>query len=228
MRRLLLPALAALLALAGLAAVAVGIAQRTIWLPDDEVTASARLSPDVPLAVTAPGVLEMREGPVTVTVTAEAPDAPVVLALGREGDVEAWVEGAAHSVIGGHTAPAQLRVETVDGETEVPDPGTTSDLWLEQETGIGGATYVYDPPPGGWVLLAATNGTVPGPVEMTFTWPREVSTPWSLPLIVLGAVLIASGAAVAGLVWYRRDLGRVLVRPADESASAAESPEGRR
>ncbi|MFZ5868985.1 MAG: hypothetical protein ACOYXW_00405 [Actinomycetota bacterium] len=212
MRRLLLPALAGLLALAGIVAVAVGIAQRTVWLPDDEVTATARLSPDVPLAVTEPGVLEMRDGPVTVTVTAEADDAPVVIAVGRQGDVEAWVDGAAHSSVGGLVSERRLRVETVDGQTEVPDPGTTSDLWLEQETGTGGVTYVYDPPPGAWLLLAATNGTVPGPTELTFTWPREVTTPWSVPLIVIGAVLLLGGIGLLAWLWQRGRPARV--RPA--------------
>ena len=205
-RRLLLPALAALLALVGISAVAVGVAQRTVWLPDDAVTATATLSPEVPLAVTAPGLMEMRPGPVTVTVTADAGDAPVMLAMGRQQDVQAWADGAAHSVVTGLSSQTRLSVETVEGETEVPDPGTSSDLWLSQETGIGGATFVYDPPPGAWTLIAATNGAVPGPTEMTFTWPREVATPWSVPLIVAGAVLVLAAGALLAWRWYRGDI----------------------
>lgn len=209
MQRVLLAVLAGLLALAGVAALAVGIAQRTVWLPEDEVSATATLPSDVPLAVTEPGVLEMREGPVTVTVTAGENDTPVVLAVGRTADVEAWVDGAAHARIGGLQTQERLAVRTVDGETEVPDPGTTSDLWTEQEVGTGGATFVYDPPPGSWALLAATNGTVPGPARLTLTWPREVTTPWSVPLIVLGGVLLGTGGAALAWMWVRGELSPV-------------------
>lgn len=201
MRRLLLVLLAGLLVLGGLVALGVGIAQRTVWLPDDEVTATARISAAGPVAVTAPGVLEMRTGP--VRVTAESPDGgPVLLAVGREGDVQAWVDGAAHATVTGLAAEHRLAVEPADGEAKVPDPAA-SDLWVQTETGTGKAELTYDPPAGRWLLLAAGDGTTPAPAEVTMTWPREVTTPWSVPLIVAGAVLVVAGAALLVLLWQR-------------------------
>ncbi len=73
-------ALVALVALLGVAALVVGIGMRTVWLPADTATATADLS-DGPVALTAPGVMEMRAGPVTATLTG---DGPLHLARMRE------------------------------------------------------------------------------------------------------------------------------------------------
>lgn len=202
MRRTLYLLVVAVVALAGLAAVAVGIAQRTVWLPPSEVSATARLPETVPVAVTEPGVLETRDGPVTVTVTMESSQQPALLAVGRESDVLAWVDGAEHARVGGLVAPERLGVETVAGESELP-PAAGSDLWIAEESGVGGATHVYDPPEGRWLLLVAANGGSVGPAELALTWPREVATPWSTPLVVGGAVLLAAAAGMLLLLWYR-------------------------
>lgn len=206
MRRVLSLLLVALLGLAGLAAIAVGVAQRTVWLPDDEVTATATLPSGVPLAVTEPGVLEMRDGPVSVEVTSPSADAPALLAVGRENDVLAWVGEAAHARVGGLVDEHQLEVTTVDGETPVPDPAG-SDLWIQEEVGTGGATFVYDPPEGSWLVLAAGTGEGAAPNQLEITWPREVTTPWSVPLIVTGSLLLLAALGLLVLLWSRGELG---------------------
>ncbi len=139
----------ALLALAGLAALVVGVGLRTVWLPDDEVTSSVDISEGGPVAITAPGVPEMRDGPVTVTATS-ADDGPVLLARGREADVSAWVEGARHTVVTGLESPSAFSTEVVDGETSVPDP-VTSPMWVQSETGTSSVTMTWDPPVGSLV-----------------------------------------------------------------------------
>lgn len=207
MRRVLSLLLVVVVALAALAAIAVGIAQRTVWLPPSEVSATASIPSDVPVAITEPGVLETRDGPVTITVTTEAPEAPVVLAVGRETDVLAWVDGAEHASIGGLVAPERLGVRTVPGEQQVPPPAD-SDLWIADVSGEGGATHVYDPPDGRWLLLVGGSGTDIGAAELTMTWPREVATPWSTPLVVAGTVLLAVAVGLLVLFWRRGDLAR--------------------
>ncbi|WP_299033661.1 hypothetical protein [uncultured Pseudokineococcus sp.] len=195
-----------LLAVLGLVAVGLGVAARTVWLPDDEVSASARTAgggTEPQLVVTAPGVLETRPGPVTATAT--SPDGgPVVLVLGRETDVTAWTDGVPTAVVGGLEAEASLAVEppaAAAGDVPVPDPAA-SDLWAQVAEGEGSATLELDPPEGRWLLLAASDGTAAAPEEIVLTWPQEVSAPASVPLLAGGGAALL-GALVLALVHRR-------------------------
>lgn len=194
--------LVALLALLGIAALAVGVGLRTVWLPEDQVRAVFSTDSGAPLLVTAPGVLEARPGPVTVEASAEG-GSPVLLVVGRERDVEGWVGEAAHTTVTGFSAEEVLTGETTEGEAEVPDP-TGSDLWVQRETGEGTATLEYESADGSYVLLAATDGANPAPQELAMTWPREVTTPWSLPLILVGVLLVGAAVLLLALRGSRR------------------------
>lgn len=198
--------LVALLAVGGIAALAGGIGLRTVWLPEDQVRATFTSDERAPLLVTAPGVLETHPGPVTVEAT--APDgAPVLLAIGREGEVEAWVGEAAHTTVTGFASEQVLTGETAEGEAEVPNPAG-SDLWVQREDGEGSASLQYEYPTDSYVLLAASDGVAPAPSEVTLTWPREVTTPWSVPLIVLGALLFGGAVALSVVLWRGSRAGR--------------------
>jgi hypothetical protein len=189
----------ALLGLVGLAALVAGIGMRTVWLPDDQVTSSVDLSDGGPVAITAPGVPEMRDGPVTITATS-ADGGPVLLARGREADVTAWVEGAQHTIVTGLESKTALETKVVDGEASVPDP-STSPMWLQKETGDGSATLTWDPPIGRWQLLVAGDGTTAAAETLSMTWPSEESTPWAVPLAVAGTVLLLAAAGL-GVWWF--------------------------
>lgn len=215
--------LAALLVLLGVAALVVGIGMRTIWLPADQVSATLATDATGPLLVTAPGVLEARPGPVTIEASADD-GASVLLAIGRERDVEAWVGDAAHTRVTGFGVDDTLTGEATDGEAEVPDP-TGSDLWVQTAVGEGTATLEYQLLDGRYLLLAGTDGVAPAPGQLTLTWPREVTTPWSMPLIVLGALLLL--AALALLVDARRHPRASRPEPAGPHAvPAGTAPEG--
>ena len=223
--------LVACLAGVGLVALLVGVGLRTIWLPDDEVVATAALG-DAPglVATTAPGLLEARPGP--VTVRAEAADGgPVLLAVGRQGDVEAYAEGLDGTTLTGfdendYSVVATSRVDgepPAEGQPALENPAE-SDLWVQTESGSGSATLTYEPPPGRWLLLAAGDGTTPAPSTLTITWPQEVRTPWSTPLIVLGAVLLLAALALVVLLrrWDRETSVPPVTRPARPQERAEE------
>ncbi|MFP5346702.1 MAG: hypothetical protein ACLGIA_06725 [Actinomycetes bacterium] len=206
MRRLLV----ALLAVLGLAALLVGIGLRTIWRPSDEVSATASLPQPGVVVTTAPGLLEARPGPVTVTARAKD-GGPVVLAVGREGDVKSFVQGATGTTLTGFGAdkPEQLTSAALQpGAHGAPAEGTpaplpdpaTSDLWVQREVGTGSARLVYEQPNGRWLLVAAGNGSSPAPDTVTLAWPRQASTPWSLPLLVAGVVLLIVAAVDAAVL----------------------------
>lgn len=208
-RRVLATVAVVLVAVCGLAALGVGIALRTVWLPSDTVAATATLDGSTPVALTAPGLPEMRPGPVTITASA-ADGGPVLIARGREQDVTAWVGDAPHTVLTGLRTPTALRAERAQDATAtaLPDPAG-SDLWVQTESGPGTATMTWDDPQGRWLLLFAADGTRPAPERVTFTWPQEVRTPWATPLMVTGATLLVLAAAgtTAILVHRRRRLG---------------------
>ena len=177
----------AVLAALGLVAALVALAVMTVARPTADVSATAT-APAAPVVVTAPGLLESRPGPVRVTASGEG---PVLLAVGREDDVAAWVGAAAHATLTRLTAPTEVAVTTTEGELTAPDPAG-SDLWLAEESGDGSAALTYQPGPGSSVLLAAGDGSGPAPA-VTLTW-REATTPgWAVPLLVAGLLALVVG-----------------------------------
>ncbi len=208
-------ALVALLAVLGVAALAVGTGMRTVWLPPDTVTATADLS-EGPVALTAPGVLEMRDGPVAVELAGEG---VVHLARMREEDAVAWVGEAAHTTVTGLSSQTALSTEVTEGEPTVPDPAG-SVMWLDSETGEGEVSTTWEDEPGRYLLVAAGDGTQ-APQQLSLTWPLVVSTPWATPLVVLGVVLLVLALGLGLLVELRGKGGRRARRDAAADEPAA-------
>ncbi len=204
--------LVALLAVVGLALLLVGVGMRTIWLPDSRVTSAADLS-DAPVALTAPGVMEMGTGPVTVRAEGEG---PMHLARMREQDAVAWVGDSPHVTVTGLDGERTLATQTTEGETPVPDPAG-SVMWLDGDSGDGSAELTWDDRPGRYLLVVAGDGTT-APERLTLTWTREVSTPWAVPLLVAGGVALAAAVALALLLV-------VLARRARGPATASSDPD---
>lgn len=212
-------ALVAVLAVLGVAALVVGIGMRTFWLPPDTVTATADLS-EGPVALTAPGVLEMRDGPVVVELTG---DGLVHLARMREEDAQAWVGAAAHTTVTGLSSERALSTEVTEGEATVPDPAG-SVMWLDSESGEGEVTRTWDDEPGRYLLVAAGDGTQ-APQQLSLTWPLVVSTPWATPLVVVGIVLLLLAMALAVLVELRGRGRRRDRRATPTTADATTAPD---
>ncbi|MGC0143298.1 hypothetical protein [Pseudactinotalea sp. Z1732] len=199
----------------GIAALVGAVGSATFWRPDDRVTATMPAAPQEPVVVTAPGVLDMVDDTVEVRVVGATDSTPVVLAMGREADVHAWIDGAPYVEITGLTTWEQLavrQVEAVEPEPDedeatedeeaaededaaeepiLPDPAG-SDLWIEEVTGTAELTYEWTVVPGRWVLLAASDGTEPAP-QVELTWDREVETPLLVPGLIVGGVLVLAG-----------------------------------
>ncbi len=192
------------LAVAGLAAIAVAVGMRTIWLPESTYTASTTLSEPAPAIVTAPGVMEMLPGPALITAR-NTQGGPVFIARAREQDAQAWVAGAHVQTITGTDASRTLLVDDTRGDAAVPDPAT-SDLWVDQVRQDGEAKYTWRDTTGRYVLVITADGTSTAPIDVTITWPRPVHTPWVVPLILLGTVLlvVAVGRTVAAFARARR------------------------
>lgn len=184
------------LAVLGLVLAGVGTGLRTIWLPDDNYAATAKIPPNTPVVVTAPGVLEMRPGPVQVRATGSS-EQTVVIARGREADVRAWVGRGEAATITGLSDENTLKVAMAKGTRDLPSIAD-SDLWIDQAEARGAVNYTYRPTTGRYLLIFGVTGGPGAPTSITFTWPRAVATPWSLPLIVAGGLLLLLALALAG------------------------------
>jgi hypothetical protein len=192
------------LVLLGLLTLLAGIGQKTIWAPSETFTASAPAdAAGAPLTVIDPKLRSLHGDKVKINVKG---DGNFILAAGRPDDVDAWVGKTAHNTVSGVSEDRKsLQVEHTDGEAAAPSPAG-SDLWVSSENASGELDYSWSPPADGeWSLLLASDGTKPAPSSISMTFANDTSTPWAIPLMVIGGMLILAGIALAVLFARRPD-----------------------
>ncbi|MGN6441650.1 MAG: hypothetical protein ACTHL6_07100 [Arthrobacter sp.] len=190
--------------LLGLLTLLAGIGQRTIWAPSETFTASAPAdAAAAPLTVIDQKLRTLHGGTVKINIQG---DGNFMLASGRPDDVSAWVGKTAHNTITGVSEDEKsLQVDHADGEAAAPNPAG-SDLWVTNENASGELEYTWTPPADGeWTLLLASDGTKPAPASVSMTFPNDTSTPWAVPLMVLGSLLIVAGIVLALLAARRKN-----------------------
>ncbi|WP_046527809.1 hypothetical protein [Cellulomonas sp. FA1] len=121
----------AFVGLVGAVVIALGVASATLWRADDVLVADLRA--DAPIVVTEPGVLELAASEVTVRVEA---DGPVVLAVGRDTDVDGWVGDDAHQRVTGLAGWHELAAEDV--AAPAPEATPEDEATLEGEAPADG------------------------------------------------------------------------------------------
>lgn len=186
---------AAALLLLGLIALVAGIGQLTFWAPPTTVTATLPADTKAaPLTVIDTKLRNLRGGEADVTIKG---DGNFVLAAGRPDDVAAWVGKTAHTTIDGGSADGkQLTATYTAGDPTAPSPAG-ADTFATSQSASGTLDYHWDlPDDGAWQLVLATDGTKPAPHDITVTWPSNATTPWAVPLVVLGILLLLAGAAL--------------------------------
>ncbi|OJX81531.1 hypothetical protein [Leifsonia sp. 71-9] len=202
-----------------------GIAQRTVFAPPTQLTASVTVPDDARYVVIAGSALNAHSGQQTLSVSG-APDVKSqVVAIGRTEDVTAWLGTEKYVAVGYDSAADKLTTRTVtpkastgstdatDTPTPTPTPTATapaggatektvagpnptgSDLWLEEYDGAN-AQVTRMSIPDGVSVLVASDGTKPAPSKILVTWPVDSSTPWAFPLIIGGLVLLVIGIAL--------------------------------
>lgn len=211
MRTILVRAFAGLLALAGIAALAVGI-----WLVgavDSDGTATLSANPDDELVVLTPQVLNRVDHPVTIRATG---DGELWAGLARPSDVESLLADSARTEVGG----ADIRdwaLTTTDRAGD-PDAATVrpdrAEIWQRTSSGDGTIEVVIDQEEAPQTLvLSAPDGSVSS-LDLSATDGSWFTT--ALVLLIGGAVLLL--AAIALLVWSLR-----AGRRAGRASAAAEA-----
>jgi len=191
--RLLISVLSILL---GAVALVAGIGQKTFWAPPEIATATlAAPLEGAPVTVVEPGVASVPGSPVDIAIDA---DGAFTLSLGRSADVDAWVGGAAHNTVSGVDAEQGTLVAAhTAGDATVPNP-QDSDLWVATQSAEGHLVHQWtEPADGDWSLLIAADGTQPAPTSVTVSWPNDAGTPFAIPLMIVGTLLLLFGIAVA-------------------------------
>lgn len=180
----------------GLLVLALGIAQRTIWQPPADITAEVDVSSvsagqNAPLAVIESKALNQRPGPVKVNVQGSG---SLQVVQGRSDDVDAWVGQTPHlKVASASDNFSSLNASFVGGAGATANPAG-SDLWTNEQRGSGSLDYEWNAPGSGdWSLLVASDGKASAAQKISLTVPNDTSTPWAVPLIVFGSVLILLG-----------------------------------
>ncbi|SPT53427.1 Uncharacterised protein [Actinomyces bovis] len=199
--------LSEILALIGLVVIALAVCSATIWKPSSTAVASLTSTPTSAYVVTRPGVLGVADPDVTITATAADASQPVTIAIARSADVKAWLGSDPYEAVtdlDGWTKLVSKSILTSCDAAGTADTGqctpltatganpASSDLWQRTATGTGTATLKFSATDPDLVALVATDGTAPAP-KLSLSWPRTVSTPWLIPGLILGGLLLLFG-----------------------------------
>lgn len=183
--------------------IAMGIAQRTVFLGPDEQTITVESELEAPYTVIDSAVFDaLPEALPGESGTLEiSGDGEIFATYARTHDMLAWLSDQrfTHTTVGDEgieTATVEPTV-ALDGEPEGRDPAG-SDLWLEEFAGEGTLEERFSFPEGMELsVLVASDGTAPAPSSISLTWPIDNSTP-SVPWFIGGGLVML----LIGLVLY--------------------------
>jgi hypothetical protein len=177
------------------AAIGLGIAERTVLAGPDKVTSSTTAQADAPLVVIDGSALNAYPHTQTLQLVGGK---SAFAAYGRTADVMAWVGDATYTRVSYNKATGKLVSKTHVGKHDtVPNP-SGSDLWLAQYTGDE-ARSIHLNVPSDVSVIAASNGKSPAPATVKVSWPIDNSNPFSGPLVIGGGCLLLLGLVL--LVW---------------------------
>lgn len=186
-----------------------GIVSLISGLTHAQVEASA-VSGESAYVMTDPGVLDLVNDKVHVTVQAAQQDSTVTLGIGTAEDVQAWSQGLPVFEVTGLKDWQHFSGNDRPAEVEDRPEVTGSDLWLHEESGQGEVSFDYKVIESGNTSFIA-HSSDNEPVTMTLSWKRPRVVVDTLPIIVIGGLLIAIGV-ILSLIGLREGEESVLQR----------------
>lgn len=166
----------------------VGVLQKTVWAPPENITATTQTDESSAAAVIEPGVLNLYPGEAKVTVKGTG---DITVAHASKSNVEAWLGEASYLDITGLKTQEELRTEKVAGEEDtVPNPAG-ADLWEDSTTEAEQVTFTWSEPAGDTSFLIGSSEKTD--LQVSVTWQNDATNPWAIPLIIIGLILIVLG-----------------------------------
>ena len=197
----------------------VGIAERTIWAPEETKTMAVTIDAARPLVIVPNSILKLHSGTPVIKASGTG---KVFIASGRESDLRAWVAGASKTEIGIDSKSKKLNFVSQDGVEASADP-TGSDLWRTERTGVAKVSAKVDASSEAAVLLAS-DGLSAAPSKLTIEWQRNYDLTPSNIFLYSGEVMLLL-TLVANIFIFRSI--RASRRPRRRLPRAPQGPRSR-
>lgn len=194
--------LAVILMVVGVVVSGLGLLQKTLWAPDDTITATTQIEGSAPAVIVDPGMLNLYDTPAKLSAEGTG---DLTIAQAPIESIDAWIGDSAAARVTGLATGGGLTVEAKDGTAEVPNPAG-ADLWEAEVTGSGTVSLDWNAEANRTGFLIAGTGQ-PGEVtSVTLSWPSNAATPWAIPLMIAGGVIFVIGVVL--LILGRRTAKR--------------------
>ena len=164
-----------------LALLLLGVAERTVWAPEETKAMTVTMDVTQPLVVVPHSVLKLHSGTPVVKVSGPG---HVFVATGREADIQAWVAGSSKTTVVFDSKAKKLAWAAVDGVEASTDP-TGSDLWRTERAALTSVSAKVDTTGEGAVLFAS-DGIAAAPNKLVIEWQRNFDSTWSDILLYSG------------------------------------------
>lgn len=174
-----------------------GLAERTIWAPPANYSASLKLQSSKPLAIIPAETLARHPGNPTIRVSGAK---PVFIASGREADIKAWIGISEFETVSFDAKTKGLINQPTVGAKNIDNPAG-SDLWRAEQKASGYAELQISRAEHGAALIAS-DGAKPVPTNLTIVWPIPNNLTRSNIFLIAGAVVLL-GAFVMNFLAYR-------------------------
>ncbi|MEY4499724.1 MAG: hypothetical protein RL319_712 [Actinomycetota bacterium] len=195
--------IAAVLFILSSALILLGLAERTVFAPPSEYTASVTFKQKAPYVVIPNAVLSMHPGVPKITAKNEG---PAFVASGRESDIVAFVGKSPSLVIGADQKSKQLTNTFTPGYEASVNP-TKSDLWRGENAAPQSASLVTTISHEG-AALVASDGVAAAPTTIEILWTVPLDFTVSTVLIWIGLALLLVAAILTFLTYRRMRINR--------------------
>jgi hypothetical protein len=163
----------------------IGIAQQTVWAPEDSKPITIDVDNPKPLLVIPQDVLNQKEGQPVVTVSGPG---RVYVATGRESDITAWIGLSSKTSISLESKAKKLVAQSVEGSAPSANPNG-SDLWRNERAANNQVSLRVETANENAVIIAS-DGLAAAPNEISIKWVTEFDRGPSNTLIITGFALM--------------------------------------
>jgi len=171
-----------------LLAIGLGIAQKTVFALPDDVSAHIATDTSAPVTIIKGSTLNAHPRSQTITISGSE---TVFAAYGRTADVEGFIGDASYNEISFDPETGELVNKLSPGEATLPN-AAGSDLWLLDYSNENDLKITINVPEDISVIIMA-DGVAAAPSNIAIVWPLDNSTPWAVPLVVGGAIMLLIG-----------------------------------